>query len=315
MDHDQLFKLLLITFFKAFVQGFLPDLAPYLDLTSVEFLDKEIFTDLASSQRHVVDLIVKVRFRNGNRAFFLIHIENQAWPSKDFPRRMFRYFARLYEKHGLPVYPVAIFSYDRPLRAEPNFHRLDFPDLQVLDFRFRTIQLNRLNWRDFLRKPNPVAAALMTRMHIAEKDRPRVKFECMRMLAKLKLDPARSTLIGAFMTNYLTLTSRQTAVYNRMVETVAPEERKVVMQLTNEWIEQGIKQGITKGREEGRQEGLQEGARALILHLLRKRLGRLPAKLARQVEGLDDDAVLALRDAFLDFTTPADAQRWLAERK
>jgi hypothetical protein len=27
-----------------------------------------------------------------------------------FYQRMFRYFSRLYEKHNLPVYPIALFS-------------------------------------------------------------------------------------------------------------------------------------------------------------------------------------------------------------
>jgi hypothetical protein len=54
---------------------------------------------------------------------------------------------------------------------------------------------NRLNWLDFVRKPNPVASALMTKMRIAPGDRPRVKLECLRMLATLKLDKARATLM------------------------------------------------------------------------------------------------------------------------
>jgi hypothetical protein len=100
MNHDQLFKMLLITFFMDFVRAFLPDAAKYIDPGSIEFLDKEIFTDIASADRHEVDLIVKVRFRSGKRAFFLIHVENQACSEKDFARRMFRYFARLHEKAG-----------------------------------------------------------------------------------------------------------------------------------------------------------------------------------------------------------------------
>jgi hypothetical protein len=212
MNHDQFFKALLTTFFIEFVWAFLPDVATYIDPRYIEFLDKEIFTDIASSERHEVDLIVKVRFRSGKRAFFLIHVENQGSSKEDFAQRMFRYFARLHEKFGLPVFPVAIFSFDRPLRPEPDRYQVDFPDFRVLDFAFRAIQLNRLDWRDFVRTPNPVASALMTKMRIAPEDRPRVKLECLRMLATLKLDKARSTLIGAFMTNYLNLTARETAV-------------------------------------------------------------------------------------------------------
>jgi hypothetical protein len=78
---------------------------------------------------------------------------------------------------GLDVYPIALFSYDRPLRAEPNRFRVEFPDLSVVDFRFRVIQLNRLDWRAFVRQTNPVAAALMAKMKIAARDRPRVKWD------------------------------------------------------------------------------------------------------------------------------------------
>lgn len=48
--------------------------------------------------------------------FFTLHVENQAKAQPDFGKRMFRYFARLYEKFALPVYPIALFSYDAPQR-------------------------------------------------------------------------------------------------------------------------------------------------------------------------------------------------------
>jgi predicted transposase YdaD len=99
-----------------------------------------------------------------------------------------------------------------------------------------------------------------------------------------------------------------------MLESVEPKEREVVMQLTNEWIEQGVQRGLQQGRQEGRQEGRQ-AARDLVLRQLRRRLGAIPAKLAWSVERLDDADMFALGDALLDFTRPADAQRWLAQRK
>src|SRR4051794_37662912 len=167
MDHDRLFKELFRTFFGEFIELFLPEVAAYLDPTSIEFLDKEVFTDVTSGERHEVDLLAKARFKGG-KAFFLIHMEAQAQDRPEpFPRRMFRYFARLDEGHDLPVYPIAVLSYDTPLRPEPDEYRVEFPDKTVLVFRFTVIQLNRLNWRDFVNRPNPVAVALMAKMRIA----------------------------------------------------------------------------------------------------------------------------------------------------
>jgi len=48
INHDRLFKELLSTFFPEFVALFLPDVATYLDLNSLTFLNQEIFTDVKS---------------------------------------------------------------------------------------------------------------------------------------------------------------------------------------------------------------------------------------------------------------------------
>jgi hypothetical protein len=114
IDHDRIFKELIKTFFLEFVELFLPDVYAEPERDSLEFLDKEVFTDVTSGEKHEADLIVKERFR-GQPWFF--HVEAQAGNKKQppFPQRMFTYFARLHEGHGLPVYPVVIFSYDSPL--------------------------------------------------------------------------------------------------------------------------------------------------------------------------------------------------------
>ena len=74
IDHDRLFKELLSTFFVEFIELFLPELAAYLDRHSLVFLDKEIFTDVTSGQRHEADLIARAKFR-GQDSFFLVHVE------------------------------------------------------------------------------------------------------------------------------------------------------------------------------------------------------------------------------------------------
>src|SRR5262245_25514132 len=115
IDHDRLFKELLTTFFREFLLLFAPDLHAQLDESAVEFLDKEVFTDVASGDRHVVDLLARVRLR-GQASVVLVLVENQDKPQADFARRIFHYFARLDMKHGVPVYPMAVLSYAAPQR-------------------------------------------------------------------------------------------------------------------------------------------------------------------------------------------------------
>src|SRR5690242_7612021 len=133
IQHDQLFKKLLREFFVEFLDLFVPAMSRYMDRGHIEFLDKEILTDPTEGRRHEADLVAKTRFR-GQDACFLIHVEAQSTAQTAFPRRMFHYFAGLHLRLGLPEYPIVVFSYDRPRRAEPAVYEVSFPDARVLQF-------------------------------------------------------------------------------------------------------------------------------------------------------------------------------------
>jgi hypothetical protein len=122
---------------------------------------------------------------------------------------------------------------------------------------------------------NPVAAALMSKMKISEQDRPRVKFECLRLLASLRLDPARNFLISGFVDTYLRLNQAEEQVFQAEVariETVTEQEQ--VMQLTTSWMERGIEQGLERER------------RAAITGLLESRHGTIDEQLANTIPSL-----------------------------
>ena len=156
---------------------------------------------------------------------------------------MFTYFARFYEKFDLPIYPVVLYSFDQPRRLQPSKHEVAFPGFVVNRFQFRVIQLNRLRWRDYITTPNPAATALMSKMQIAQRDRVRVKLQCLRLIATLRLDPARSHLIAGFVRTYLQMTRVELVELQREVGLLPPEEQNTMLTLTNEWIEQGIERG------------------------------------------------------------------------
>lgn len=302
MDHDRLCKELLITFFVEFLELFFPELTAYLDPDSIEFLDKELFTDVTQGDRHEADLVVRARFR-GQELCFLIHVEAQAQPQVNFARRMFGYFALLHQKYDLPVYPIAVFTYESPQRPEPAEYRVEFPDLSVLCFRFRAVQLNRLAWRDFVNRTNPIAAALMARMHIEPGERVQAKLACLRMVARMLLDPARRELISGFVDSYLQLTIEEDQQFEAELQQIQADEKEGVMEIVTSWMRRGL--------EEGRQEGRQEGERKVILRQLRKRLGALDREFEDQINALSAERLADLEEALLDFTGRADLEVWL----
>jgi hypothetical protein len=295
IDHDQLFKQLLETFFVDFIELFAPALPAYLQLSELSFLPQQYFTDILDGDRKVIDILVQVPVKapqiNKQQTIhtILVHIENQSASQADFHQRMFLYFAELYREYRLPIYPIAIFSFDRPQRKESNRLRVTLPDLDVLTFNFQSIQLNQLDWRDFLQRRNPVAAALMAKMKIAKKDRPKVKVECLRLLATLQLDPARTFLISGFVDTYLRLNQSEEQVFQSeiaKIQTVAEQEK--VMELTTSWMERGLEQGIERGLE----QGLEQERRSAISSLMELRYGSI------------DDELLAIFPNLMTLSSP-----------
>lgn len=304
-DHDRLFKELLTTFFLDFIELFFPDILTYLDPTSLSFIDKELFTDVTAGERYETDILVQAQFKN-QPTCFLIHLENQATPQSHFGKRMFRYFARLYEKYDAPIYPIVIFSYDKPRKRAPKQFRIELPDFTINTFNYRVLQLNQLSWRDFLDQPNPIASALMAKMRISSKDRPKVKAQCLRLLVTLKLDPARMHLISGFIDTYLRLNNQEQHQFQKELGNIEPEAQEATMQIVTSWMEEGIEQGLQQGLQQGK-----ERETNLVLKQLQRYLGHLPEFVVSFVRQLDVKHIEALGEAFLDFGSIDDLVTWL----
>ena len=117
----------------------------YVEPGTLEFLNQEVFTEVTAGEKNYLDIIAKLRFR-GQESYFLINVKPFADNRGQFGRRMFRYFARLFEKHTLPIYPILLLSFDTPLAAEPTVFEINFPDrtrvkLECLRL-LATLQLN-----------------------------------------------------------------------------------------------------------------------------------------------------------------------------
>lgn len=94
-----------------------------------EFMDKELYElfpelDKKGGSRFV-DMLVKSFLINGNEEWILIHLEIQHKNDKNFPKRMFQYFYRIYDRYNVPITAVAIFTGEsvtnRPTHFEHRF--------------------------------------------------------------------------------------------------------------------------------------------------------------------------------------------------
>ena len=156
IDHDQLFKQLISTFFLEFLDLFSPELAVNINRDNFEFLPQEYFTDLVEGERRAMDLVVRINLRRRpnepeeGKVWAIIDCEHQSSSEANFKRRMFFYFAQLHRKYLEPVYPIAIFSFDEPKRQEQNKYLVRLPGLDVLEFNFLANSIKSIELARFL---------------------------------------------------------------------------------------------------------------------------------------------------------------------
>lgn len=120
-------------------------------------------------------------------------------------------------------------------------------------------------WREYIHSDNPVAAALLCKMGFQQEEKVQIKLEFLRMLARLKLDPARMELIGGFFETYLKLNRQEEEQFYREMDKIDKKEAEAIMQVTTSWHE--------KGRAEGRIEGRIEKAQEISGKYLAKKFG------------------------------------------
>lgn len=173
----------------------------------------------------------------------------------------------------------------------------------MLQFNYTVIQLNRLPWRQFLKTPNAAASALMAKMNIAPQDRGKVRNECLRMLATLKLDPARSKLIGGFIDAYLTLTAQEMKQYEEEFAKLTPKEQEARVELISSWERKGIEQGLHQGQAR------------IITRQIKRRFGAVSQEITARLDALTADDLDQIGEAMFDFSNLTDLEHWLADHQ
>ena len=288
MGNDQLFKDVLQAFFREFVELFYPDVAAELDFSRVRFLDKETFTDLPDGARRTADLVAEVYTRSGLPELLLFHTEVEATHRTEFRRRMFEYFAMLWLRYRLPIFPVAIFlSPGVGGITEETFEERLF-GREILTFRYNAIGLSDLSADDYLATPNPLGPALSALM------RPGGTGKAMRWAISLRaagasgIDEARQALLMYILEQHLPLNATEQNEFREIVK--EPEYMETTRPLT--FFERNA---LAKGIEQGVQEGLLQGQRSALKTVLRVRFGELPVDAVARLDAMmDSEAIDAL---------------------
>lgn len=280
-SYDSPWKEALVRYLPRFFEFFFPWIFEEVDWSSgVRFADKELQA-LAPSRpankrggARVVDSLVELRRRSGEKALVLVHIEIQAQRVREFEKRMLLYHTRILERQDKPVCSLAILadkgSNWRPERYQQEIwgNRLffQFPSCKLLDY---DDQLS-----DLEHSANPFGLLTAATLH-AQKTTPNssardsAKWRMVRGLYRAGLSKKEIRDFFRLIDWVLRLTPKREKIFWKRLEKME-KETKMPFITSVERI------GIEKGR------------RGTILDVLATRFGVVPPNLAKKLEGISD---------------------------
>lgn len=288
---------------------FWPDLHDAVDWNSpLDFLDKELraLNPGRRRNRRYPDKLVRVRLRNGAPALMLLHEEIQQRLAGHFAKRMYSYFARLYETYpDTPILQFAIITRS-PGRASHLHYDYAPEGKDFLSLAYRVPVVHLQSWADQenelqARAPdNPFAVVVLAELAAARRDAPQVRLEAktrlVRNLYQYGWPAARVRQLFLFIDGILALPP---ALDEQFWQSLAnfEEERNVAYISSVERI--GIKKGLTQGLETGRHEGMA----GLLREQLEVRFGPLSAADLQRLQLADGTTLRAWGRRLLDART------------
>jgi phosphoglycolate phosphatase-like HAD superfamily hydrolase len=289
VGHDQPFKEFLQAFLREFLRLFYPSVEERLDFREVEFLDKEVFTDVVEGSRREADVIAKLRTHQGRPELVLIHIEVQTTRRRNVPARIFEYYALLWSRYKVPIFPIVVYLRGGKEGLATEEYRVELFGYEVLKFFFETVRLARLDAEEYRKRKDPVGAALGALMDRSRTRSPEeLRVSVILRVARSNLDDRRQFLLANLIETYFELTAEQTEAYRRLI---SRKEYRDVQEVELTWadrlLRQGEEKGLRQGLEQGLQVGLLQGKREALLRVLAAKFGPLPRRVTTRVEAMD----------------------------
>ena len=316
-DYDSPWKEALAQYLPDAFALFFPDVYAQIDWgRGYALLDKELqqVSRDADLGRRLADTLVQVWRRDGSDAWVLIHIEVQGQPERDFARRMFVYYYRIFDRYQRPIMSVAILGDEQPDWRPAHFtqelwgcvEELRYPVVKLLDWRERDEELAA--------SANPFAVVVRAYLaaqatYGALEARGRAKLGLIRGLYERGY--AREQILKLFrlIDWMLALPQELDDVLWREIARIEEERRMpYITSVERIGLREGELRGLQRGEQiglqrgeqiglqRGEQIGLQEGQRAMLRRLVQARFGTVPEALGRQIDAADQVRLEQLAD-------------------
>jgi len=144
-DYDSPWKEALDHYFEAFLELLFPEVHAQIDWSrGYESLDKEFQQIVREAEvgRRYVDKLVKVWTKDGAECWVLIHVEVQTAREAEFPKRLYVYNYRVFDRYNRAVASLAVLADDDPKWRPDEFRQslfgcetgIRFRPVKLLDF-------------------------------------------------------------------------------------------------------------------------------------------------------------------------------------
>ncbi|MCC5638874.1 cytosolic protein [Nostoc sp. CHAB 5844] len=166
-EYDSPWKQMLQLYFEYFMRFFFPQAHSEIDWSrSFVFLDQELQQVVRDAElgKRLIDKLVKIYRIGGEESWLLIHVEVQSQEETDFPKRMFVYNYRIFDRYDRSVASLAVLGDDN-INWRPNQFGYElfgctvdfqFPIIKLLDYQQRLSELEASR--------NPFATVVMAHL-------------------------------------------------------------------------------------------------------------------------------------------------------
>jgi len=278
-DHDTHWKELIEKRFWKALAFFLPMIYAIADQSKdVEFLDKELhklIADKFKGGNTRKDKLAKIYLKNGKEHYVLIHFEVQVKFDKDFLRRMFVYFYRIFDKREENITALVIYTGDS-VPDDCDTFVYEFMGTKVV-YQFNVYRVCKADEAELLADDNPMALAVLAAMYLNEtKNDKELRYTFKRKLIELAYDRGWTDdevdsmlqfiyLLVILPNNLEPLFENELRKKYDIMNTTAKRKIPLIEDLMKkrkeerEKREKARQEGLQLGLQEGREEGLQVG--------------------------------------------------------
>ncbi|NEX23701.1 DUF4351 domain-containing protein [Thiorhodococcus mannitoliphagus] len=293
-DYDSPWKEAIGAYFEPFMRLFFEPVHARIDWHHHhEFLDAELLKITGDSQlgKRFADRLVRVRSRQGQELWLLIHIEIQGQADTSFNHRMFQYYYRIHDHH-----PEAEIVSLAVLTNQPDCSRLgryasehDGYGVQFC-FRVHNLQDWAIQWEPLKAQAasNPFAvvalAQLAAHRKASDPERKASKREIIWLLYHYHYAREDALALLRFIDWMLRLPrALELELRNELITLEESTKMPYVMSFEQMALERGEKRGEKRGEERGEKRGETKA----LLRMIQARFGPPTPEQLQQIESAD----------------------------